>query len=107
MVKKFKYKLTFDWHICYCHAFDEKNNLRHTLSSIEYTWMTYWWKCWVFAFILTILEVNAFLILRYFVYCGLHQEVTPVLLYFCQKLTGQLINNILIGEREEMVQFLS
>ena len=40
VVKKFKYKLTFDSHFCYRHAIDEHNNLRHVLTSIEGTWMT-------------------------------------------------------------------
>ena len=31
MVKKFKYKLKFDWNFHYCHAVDKHNNLRHAL----------------------------------------------------------------------------
>ena len=62
--------------------------------------MTDWWECQVFAFILAISEVNAFLILRYFVYCGLRREGITALMYFSQKLAWQLINNIYIGEWE-------
>ena len=34
LVKKFKYKIPFDWKFCYCHAVDNHNNLRHALPSI-------------------------------------------------------------------------
>ena len=37
MVKKFNYKLPFDWYFCYRYAVDDHNNLRHTLPSIEDT----------------------------------------------------------------------
>ena len=97
VVKKFKYKLKFDWKFCYRHVVDDHNNLRHALPSIEYTWITDRWECRSFAFILAISEVNAFLILRSFVYCGLCWEGMPALLEFCWKLAWQLINNIYIG----------
>ena len=63
-VKKFKYKLPFDWNCFYRHAVDDQNNLRHSLPPIEDTWVTDWWECQVFAFILAISEVNEFLILH-------------------------------------------
>ena len=100
MVKKFKYKFPFDWHFRYLHAVDEQNNLRHALPSIEDIWMTDWWECRLFAFILDILEVTAFLIICYFVYCGLCQEGMPALLEFFRKFPCKIINNIYIGEQE-------
>ena len=30
-VKKFKYKLPFDFYFCSCHVVDDHNNLRHAL----------------------------------------------------------------------------
>ena len=69
--------------------------------------MTDQWECQVFAFILAISEVNAFLILRYFVYCRLCPEGIPTLLEFCQKLVWQLINNIYNREWEEGGELLS
>ena len=57
-------------------------------------------ECQVFALILDISEVNAFLIIRYFVYRGLSWGGIPELLEFCKQLTWQIINNIHIGERE-------
>ena len=62
--------------------------------------MTDWWEFQVFAFILSISEVNVFLIQFYFVYYWLRQEGIPTLLEFLRKLAWQLINNIYIGERE-------
>ena len=64
VVKKFKYKLPFDWNFLYRHEVDKHNSLRHALPSIEDAWMTDWWECHLFAFILAISEVNSFLILR-------------------------------------------
>ena len=81
VVKNFKYKLPFDWNFRYHHAVDYHNKLRHALPPIEDIWVTYWWDCGVFAFILAISEVNAFLILHYFIYCGLRWEGMPTLLY--------------------------
>ena len=42
VVKKFKYKLPFDWHFRYRHAVDDHNNFRHALPSIEDTSFTRW-----------------------------------------------------------------
>ena len=97
MVKNFKYKLPFYWDFCYCRAVENHSSFRHALPSFEDTWMTDRWECLVFAFIFSISDINAFLILRSFVYCGLCQEGMPVLLEFLQKLVWQLINNIYIG----------
>ena len=60
--------------------------------------MTDWWECRVLGFILDISEVNAFLILCYFVYCGLRRKGMPTLLELCRKLAWKIINNIWIGE---------
>ena len=86
MVKKFKYKLLFDWHFRYLHLVENHNNLSHSLPSIEYTWMNDQWECWGSAFILAVSQVNALLILCYFFYCGFHREIMPTLLEFCWKL---------------------
>ena len=98
VVKKFKYKLKFDWYFYYRHAVDDHNSLSHALPPIEYKWTTDRWECRLFALIFYISEVNAFFIIRYFVYCGLCWEGTPTLLEFRRKLVGKLINNIYFGE---------
>ena len=43
VLKKFKYKLPFDWYFCYYHVVDNHNNIRNPLPSIADTWMTDWW----------------------------------------------------------------
>ena len=60
VVKKFKYNMTFYWNFLYPHAVDDHNNRRHALPSIEDTWVTDRWTCRLFAFFLTISEVNSF-----------------------------------------------
>ena len=94
VVKNFKYKLLFDWIFCYHHSVDYNNNLSHALTPIEDTWMNNWWECRIFSIILAISEVHEFLILLYFVYCGLRWEGMPILPEFCWKLVWQLSNNI-------------
>ena len=64
VVKKFKYKLPFDWHFRYQHTVNDHNNLIHALPSIEDTWVTDRREFQVFASILAISEVDIFLILR-------------------------------------------
>ena len=98
--KNLKHKLPFDWNFRYRHAVDDHNNLSHSLPSIEDTWVTDWWECRVFDFILDISDANAFLILGYFVYCRLRWEGMPTLLDFCRNLEWKLINNKYIRERE-------
>ena len=43
ILKKFKYKLPFHWHVSYHHAIDNHNNLKHALTLIEDTCITDWW----------------------------------------------------------------
>ena len=45
VVKKFNYKLPFDYNFRYHHDVDDHNNLRHALPSIKATWMTDRWEC--------------------------------------------------------------
>ena len=97
VVKNFQYKLPFGWYFFYRHAVDDNNNLSHALSSIEDKFITDRWECQLFAFIFSISEVNAFLILRYFVYYGLRWGGMPALLEFCRKLAWKIMNNIYIG----------
>ena len=99
MVKKFKYKLPFDWHFCSHHAVEDHNNLRNALPSIEDTWMIDRWECQVFAFILAISELNAFLIIHYFVYCGLIWEGMPALLEFRWIWRGKILIIYTLGNR--------
>ena len=66
--KKFKYTMTYSNHFRYRHAVDDHNNIRHSSPALEETWVTHRWANRVFAFLLALTEVNAFLCLRYFVW---------------------------------------
>ncbi len=81
----FWYAQPFDWHFCYRHAVDYHNNLRHALPSIEDLWTTTCWESCVFEFILALMEVNAFLSLRYFTFAKSTIEGCPTLFVFCHK----------------------
>jgi hypothetical protein len=100
-VKEFAYSLPFDWHFRYRHAVDDHNNLRHALPSLEDTWVTQRWELRVFAFILAISEVNAYLAIRYVT----GKKEMPTLLNFRRKLAWQLIcNPDLVEEHVEHYQ---
>jgi hypothetical protein len=99
----FQYTRPFDWHFKYCHAVDNHNNLRHALPSLEDTWMTKRWECRFFSFILAILEINAFLALRYFVFGKDTIEGCPILLVFRRRLGWQMINNPWLRQEEQEV----
>ena len=49
--------------------------------------------------ILAILELNAFLIIHYFVYCGLRREGMPALLQFRRSWRGNLLLIYKLGNR--------
>ena len=105
VVKEFVYKLPFDWHFRYRHAVDDHNNLRHGLPSIEDTWITQRWEVSVFAFILAVCEVNAFLVVRYFQH-GNSRDTAPKLLTFRRQLAWQLINNPYLENDEAQNQMV-
>ncbi len=92
-------------HFCYRHAVDNHNNLCHGLPSIKDTWCTHRWEVRVFGFILAVCEVNAFLVLRCFVFGNNHEEALTLLVFRCQ-LAWQLINNEHLGRSEEEDQML-
>ena len=86
-MKKIQYAALFNWHFCYPHVIDDQNNLCHVIPSIEDTWIMTQWECQVFAFLLSLAEVNAFMCLQYF----LHSDGTT-LLSVCHILAWQIIN---------------
>ena len=106
IVKKFNYKLSFYLNFSYRHAFDDQNNLRHALPSIEYTKVTDWWDCWVFIYILSISKVTKFLILHYFVYCELCQEGRLRHLSFVRSWCGNLLTIHTLGNRRKGLSYL-
>jgi hypothetical protein len=90
VTKKFKYTEPFANHFLYRHCVDDHNNLRHSGISIEQTWKTHRWVNRVFAFLLAISEVNAFLAFRFFIW---DSEDKMELLQFRRQLALALINN--------------
>ena len=92
------YTEPFSNHFLYRHAVDDHNNLRHSVPSIESTWITSRWPSRVFSFILAIVEVNCYLIFKYFVW---KNEEKLTLHQFRKKLALQLIENIHLTEETE------
>lgn len=96
----FKYTEPFYLHFRYRHAVDDHNNLRHQVPSLEETWTTRRWACRVFAFLLAVTEVNAYLTVRYFVWS---EEEMMTLVEFRRQLAWALIKNPeWVGEQEEL-----
>ncbi len=99
--KTFTYTRPFHWHFCYGHIVDDHNNLRHSLPSIEDTWRTDRWPARVFAFLLSVSEVNIYLVMRRFVW---DDSTTPTYLNFQRMLAWELINNPLIQIEKERAE---
>ena len=101
--KTFKHTEPFDNH-CRCrHAVDDHNNLRHSGISFEETWKTHTWEYRVFTFILAIVEVNAFLAFRHFIWkpnvkTGPKKALT--MLQFRRQLAKQMLFNDFIEEED-------
>ena len=87
----FKYTDVFANHFKFRHAVDDNNNLHHKVPSIEETWVTYHWENRVFAFLLVLSEVNAFLAFRFFFWKS--EQLIISVHDFRKKLTLQLIHN--------------
>lgn len=88
----FKYNVVVGNHYKYRDAVDAHNSKRHDCGtknglSLEETWKTSRWPCRVFAFILSICEVNAYNAMKYF---GNYEGTQ---LQFRKKLAYQLIHN--------------
>ena len=85
----FKYTKPFNWHFCFRHLVDDHNNLRHSLPSLEGTWITERWPIRVFSFLRAISEVNCYLALKHFVF----QDDMTTYLDFRKELAWCLIKN--------------
>lgn len=99
----FHYPYPVHYHYKHPHLIDDHNNLHHAVPSIEESWSTKQWEVRVFAFILAVCEVNAFLALRYFTFANKNIPGAPTLLKFRFRLAWELINNqwILAEEAED------
>ena len=97
-----KYTKPFDWHFRYRHCVDDHNNLRHSLPSIEDTWVTQRWENRVFAFLLAISEVNLYLTLKHFCYTNNYSANFPKYIPFRRKFAWMLIDNEYLPEHERV-----
>ncbi len=92
----FKYKELFYYHFKYRNAVDQHNQNRHKPLSLEEIWATIRWPNRVFAFLLSITEVNVKVAAEYF---G-KKEKLPML-HVRRLIAEALINNTaLIADRE-------
>ena len=90
--KTFKYHQPFADYYIYRHVVDDHNNYRHDAGtkcglSLETTWVTHRWANRVFAFIMGICEVNAYLAIKSF------DHWDESFLSFRKKLAKSLIDN--------------
>ena len=106
----FKYTEVFNNHFKYRHCVDDHNHLRHSVPSIEGTWVTSRWACRVFSFILAISEVNTYLAFKYFIWGGKDENEedgnsekgkVPTLHEFRRKLALELINNEFLPQTQD------
>ena len=69
-IKTFCFIMTyvFSNHFWGRHMIDDHNNQRHSVPSIENSWVTHRWADRVFSFLLAITEVNAYNCFRYFIW---------------------------------------
>eukprot|EP00980_Cylindrotheca_fusiformis_P024084 scaffold11524_cov91-Cylindrotheca_fusiformis.AAC.3 len=92
----FQYPEIVHNHFKYRHAVDDHNSKRHQPISLEVVWGTKWWPNRVFAFLLSITEVNV--MLASVAFGGAEQ--LPML-EFRKKFAYALINNDYLREEQE------
>ena len=90
IAKHYNYRGAVDEHNIYWHDCGTKHGL-----ILEETWKTKRWENFVFAFILAVSEVNAYLAMRYF------GELKMTQLEFRKNLAFELIHNTLESGTEE------
>jgi hypothetical protein len=97
---KFHYPEVFGNHFKYRHMVDDHNARRHAPISFEENWATKTWTQRVFAFLLSVSEVNAQLLMKYFYKSEDVSQIT-----FRKALSYELINNkYLIHEQSENIR---
>ena len=91
----FKYPEVIHNHFMFRHAVDDHNGKRHSPISLEVVWATKRWANRVFAFLLSITEVNCFLAQTHFM-----DRKSGSMLEFRKQLAYELIENDYL-EKEE------
>ena len=101
--REFKYTTVFSNRFLYRHSIDDHNNLHHSVSSLEETWVTHCWPHRVLSLLLVVSEVNACLALKHFDW-GKKGTPIPTLHHFCRKLALSLIYNPWLDTEDEKVK---
>ena len=92
--REFLYTTLFSNHFLYRHKIDDHNNDRHSVPAFEETWVTHRWPNRVFAFILAVCEINAYLAFRWFVWKNKPSTFKkPTVHQFRRRLAIELIYN--------------
>ena len=92
--REFKYTTIFLNHFRYRHKIDDHNNNRHSVPALEDTWLTSRWSNRVFCFFLAVSEINAYLMLNYFIWRKNPKTfVKPTVHQFRRTLANELIYN--------------
>ena len=92
----FRYPEVVHNHFLYCHAVDDHNGKRHSPISLEVVWATKRWPNRVFAFLVSITEVNCYLAESYFT-----SRKSNSMLDFRKSLSCQLIENEYFDQEAE------
>ena len=92
----FRYPEVVHNHFLYCHAVDDHNGKRHSPISLEVVWATKRWPNRVFAFLMSITEVNCYLVESYFT-----SRKSNSMLDFRKSLSHQLIENEYFDQEAE------
>ena len=91
----FRYPEVVHNHFLYHHAVDDHNGMRHSPISLEVVWATKRWPNRVFAFLMSITEVNCYLAKSYFT------RKSESMLDFQKSLSHQLIENDYFDQEAE------
>ena len=92
----FRYPEVVHNHFLYRHAVDDHNGKRHSPISLEVVWATKRWPNRVFAFLMSITEVNCYLAESYFT-----SRKSNSMLDFRKSLSHQLIENEYFDQEAE------
>ena len=95
----FRYPEVVHNHFLYRHAVDDHNGKRHSPISLEVVWATKRWPNRVFAFLMSITEVNCYLAESYFT-----SRKSNSMLDFRKSLSHQLIENEYFDQEAESQQ---
>ena len=86
------------WHFEYHQIVSEHNNLHHELLHLDHTWNSTSWPIDVFTFLLSIIDVNTYIVFKHQVY---YDNNLPKYTHFCKKLMYLFMSNNDITEEDK------